>query len=86
MFNSRFSPVSNRCAKPIAGESECRTSANVELLNAREVMKMLGYQTRAGFWTFVHRHGVPHVRLNARKVLFSRVALEDWLAHRSSNC
>ena len=47
---------------------------------------MLGYQTRAGFWTFVHRHGVPHVRLNARKVLFSRVALEDWLAHRSSNC
>jgi hypothetical protein len=48
-------------------------------------MALLGYKDRGVFWDFVHRGGVPHVRLNARKIMFDEQALADWLAHRSSN-
>ena len=47
------------------------------------VMELLGYQDRASFWDFVRRSGVPHVRLNARRVLFEEQALLDWLRRRS---
>ena len=50
-----------------------------------KVMALLGYKDRGAFWDFVHRSGVPHVRLNARKIMFEEQALADWLAHRSSN-
>lgn len=47
------------------------------------VMELLGYQDRASFWDFVRRSGVPHVRLNARRILFEEQALLDWLRRRS---
>jgi hypothetical protein len=40
-------------------------------------MELLGYQDRASFWDFVRRSGVPHVRLNARRILFEEQALLD---------
>lgn len=52
-------------------------------LKSGAVMELLGYQDRASFWDFVRRSGVPHVRLNARRILFEEQALLDWLRRRS---
>jgi len=52
-------------------------------LKSGVVMELLGYQDRASFWDFVRRSGVPHVRLNARRILFEEQALLDWIRRRS---
>lgn len=52
-------------------------------LKSGVVMELLGYQNRASFWDFVRRSGVPHVRLNARRILFEEQALLDWIRRRS---
>ena len=48
-----------------------------------EVMLLLGYKDRSAFWGFVHRHGVPNIRLNQRRIIFPRSALEAWLQARA---
>lgn len=53
------------------------------LLTATQVMARYGYKARSSFWQFVHDKGVPHVRLNARKILFAPAALEAWEAKRT---
>ncbi len=53
-------------------------------LKSSAVMEMLGYKNRASFWDFVRRSGVPHVRLNQRRIMFDEIALADWLNRRSS--
>ena len=52
-------------------------------LKSGAVMAVLGYQDRASFWEFVRRSGVPHVRLNARRIIFEEQALLDWIRRRS---
>ena len=52
-------------------------------LKSGVVMELLGYQDRASFWDFVRRSGMPHVRLNARRILFEEQALLDWIRRRS---
>jgi hypothetical protein len=47
-------------------------------------MKALGYRNRAAFWEFVRSAGVPHIRLNARRIIFDEAALMDWMERRSS--
>lgn len=49
------------------------------------VMAAFGYTSRSAFWEFVRRSGIPHIRFNARKIMFDEVALKDWLDRRSSN-
>jgi predicted DNA-binding transcriptional regulator AlpA len=53
-------------------------------LKSTAVMTLLGYTSRASFWEFVRRSGVPHIRLNARRIMFEEKALLAWLAQRSS--
>lgn len=55
------------------------------LLTSGVVRERLSYKDRAAFWNFVHASGLPFIRLNARRIMFSERALEDWLARRSSN-
>jgi predicted DNA-binding transcriptional regulator AlpA len=55
-------------------------------LKSSEVMKRFGFTSRPGFWAFIHRSGVPHIRLNARNIVFPRAALEAWEAKRSVGC
>jgi predicted DNA-binding transcriptional regulator AlpA len=50
---------------------------------SNEVMQLLGYGDRGAFWQFVRRSGLPHHRLNQRRILFERTALNAWLAARS---
>lgn len=54
-------------------------------LKSDAVMQLLGYRNRSSFWEFVRRSGVPHVRLNPRRIIFEERALNDWLSRRSSN-
>ena len=73
--------ASTLSASPYSGT----TLVGRSYLTSSAVMALLGYKDRGAFWDFVHRGGVPHVRLNARKIMFDEQALADWLAHRSSN-
>lgn len=54
-----------------------------EHLKSRVVMRRLGFSSHAHFWAFVHRQGVPHIRLNARNIVFPRAALEHWESKRT---
>ena len=54
------------------------------LLKSAEVMVAFGYHNRAAFWEFVKRSGVPHIRFNARRIMFDELALAEWIAKRSS--
>jgi hypothetical protein len=58
-------------------------NAGDTLLSSSDVMRRYGYRARSSFWQFVTRHGVPHVRLNARKVMFAPAALTAWEAKRT---
>ena len=48
-------------------------------------MQRFGYSNKAAFWEFVHRDGVPHIRFNARRIMFEENALTDWISRRSSH-
>lgn len=55
----------------------CETASGLEsYLGIRE-------SPRDTFWQFVHSSGVPHIRLNRRRIMFSELAVYDWLAKRS---
>ena len=55
-----------------------------KLLKSDVVMELFGYQNRSAFWDFVKRDGVPHIRFNARRIMFEEQALNDWLSRHSS--
>lgn len=57
---------------------------SMRFLFSREVMQLLRYQNRSAFWQFVYANGVPHVRLNARKIVFDQRHLEEWIRRRSA--
>jgi hypothetical protein len=56
-----------------------------KFLKSSVVMEALGYTNRAAFWEFVRSAGVPHIRLNARRIIFEEAALMDWIGRRSSS-
>ena len=53
------------------------------LLTSKEVMDYFKYTDVTGFWEFVKREGVPHIRIAQRKILFNQDALEQWVKRRS---
>ena len=53
-------------------------------LKSSVVMEALGYTNRAAFWEFVRSAGVPHIRLNARRIIFDETAIMDWIERHSS--
>lgn len=54
-------------------------------LPSRTVMEMLNYRNRASFHEWIKSSGVPHTRLNARKIVFDESALSAWLETRTSS-
>jgi hypothetical protein len=58
--------------------------AGRRFLPSSKVMAVLGYANRAAFHQFVRAAGVPHTRLNRRRIVFDEAALTDWLADRST--
>lgn len=53
------------------------------LLKSCQVMERLGYEDGPAFWRFVKASGLPHIRLNCRRIMFDQQQVEDWLAHRT---
>lgn len=53
-------------------------------LTAKEIMAITRHRNRAAFWNFVHRSGVPHIRLNSRHIIFDEQTVCDWLASHST--
>lgn len=58
-------------------------NADETLLTPAQVMARYGYKARSSFWQFVHAKGVPHLRLNARKIVFAPAALAAWETKRT---
>ena len=46
-------------------------------------MERLGYADGPSFYRFVRSAGLPHIRLNARRIMFDEATLNDWLARRT---
>jgi predicted DNA-binding transcriptional regulator AlpA len=53
-------------------------------LTAGEVMQITRHRNRSSFWQFVHRAGLPCIRLNSRNIVFDAQAVDAWLASRST--
>jgi hypothetical protein len=53
------------------------------LLTSAHAMARFGYRSRSKFWLFVRKKGVPHIRFNARKIMFAPAALAAWEAKRT---
>ena len=62
--------------------SEHEDLEQLDLLQAPDVMKRFGYTNRAAFFQFVHANGVPHIRFNARRIMFDPAAIDAWLDKR----
>ena len=58
-------------------------NADEALLTSAQVMERFGYRSRVKFWLFVRAKCVPHIRFNARKIMFAPAALAAWEAKRT---
>jgi|GEM_PF-6375002 len=72
----------NRLGVPVSASAH---PTDPELRDSKWARKLLGYKGKSSsaFWQFVHSSGVPHLRVNRRKIMFSEAAVYDWLTKRS---
>lgn len=70
----------------IPAEPDCITAATREgrMLSGKEVAVMFGYKSRASFWSFCAREGVPLCRLSRHTIRFPVVPLQAWIQKRSN--
>ena len=78
LLAGRLTPAESRPIVPDAARAN-------NLIKSRAVMAFFGYKHRAPFWAFVKSKGVPCVALNSRVIMFDPVALNRWIAARSSD-
>jgi len=50
---------------------------------SNEARELLRYGDRKAFLDSVHRDGIPHIRVNQRKLLFPAAAFHAWLGRRT---
>jgi len=55
------------------------------LIPSSVVMAFFGYTNRSSFWGFVRTKGVPHIRLNQRRIMFHEESLNSWLRKRDTS-
>lgn len=55
------------------------------LVPSERVRSFFSYENRASFWKFVRTKGVPHIVLNARRIMFDPVALNRWIAKHDTS-
>ncbi len=54
------------------------------MLSSKEVSVMFGFKSRASFYSFVAKEGVPIIRLTRRNIKFPPAALQRWMDKRDS--
>jgi predicted DNA-binding transcriptional regulator AlpA len=57
-------------------------SKTSRFMRSDELMALLGYATRGGFWQAVHKSNLSFIRISPRRVLFDREEIERWLESR----
>lgn len=57
--------------------------SSTRFLKSRAVMVLFGYKNRSSFHQWVKSSGVPHVRLNQRRIVFEEAQLSDWVTKHS---
>ena len=57
--------------------------ADARFLTKENVKPITGHKDDSAFWQFVHRNGVPFVRLGARRIVFEESSLRAWLNSRT---
>lgn len=57
------------------------------LVTSTDVRAFFGYSQKssATFWQFIHSRGVPHIRLNSRRIMFDPQALNHWLTKHDTS-
>ena len=53
------------------------------LLTTTQVMAYFGYKSRTRFGKFMREVNMPHIRINAKKIMFNPDALEQWIKRRA---
>lgn len=62
---------------------QINTHPTSDNLTTSEAARLLRYESEVCFRRAVAREGIPHVRVNARRMLFPRSALEAWMQRRT---
>jgi excisionase family DNA binding protein len=55
----------------------------IEYYTVKEAASMLRYNDTKAFLDAVHRDGIPHIRVNARKFLFPAQSMRAWIERRT---
>ena len=56
--------------------------AGAKLLKTAEMMVLTDHTDRSAFWQFIHRNGVPFVRLGKRTYRFEPQAIDAFIRSR----
>lgn len=54
-----------------------------EPLSSREAAKLMGYSNPVSYLRAVRKYGIPHIRINEKKLIFDRASLERWKQSRT---
>ncbi|MEX0290150.1 MAG: helix-turn-helix domain-containing protein [Flavobacteriaceae bacterium] len=54
-----------------------------DLITPNEAAEMLGYTNKVAFLRAARNYGIPHIRFNQRRIMFSKEALNRWLQDRT---
>ena len=51
-------------------------------LSTADVMALLRYRSRPGFFEAMRREGIPHIRVSSRRFVFPIAPLAEWMRKR----
>jgi predicted DNA-binding transcriptional regulator AlpA len=55
----------------------------LRLLQSSEVKKLFGYTNTSSFWAAVRKAGIPHIRINPRRIVFEEAAVRAWIESKT---
>ncbi len=58
-------------------------TAGRQLVDSTTMMARFSYRSRDAWWEFVRAQGIPHIRLNARRIMFDPAQVDAWLEKRT---
>jgi predicted DNA-binding transcriptional regulator AlpA len=71
----------------VAGRPAPAAVSSEDPYTTAEMMKKLGHtpKSKSKFWNTVYTKRVPFTRINERKVIFPRAAVDAWFSSRARN-
>ena len=55
---------------------------STNLVDDRPVRALIGIKSKRAFSDYMHKHGLPHYKLNGRVIRFRMTEVEQWLSER----